>query len=144
MDGDADAAVEAGVGVGWGGFRRLVPLLASGGVSLVVRGRLCGGCVRGGMLHGGETWPVGKEDVVALQRAEMRMVRWMCGVELVDGLPGGELRERLGVDDMALVLQQNRLRWYGHVLRKDDDDWVKKCMEYEVEGSRARGRPKKT
>ena len=44
----------------------------------------------------------------------------------------------------ALVLQQNRLRWYGHVLRKDDDDWVKKCMEHEVEGSRPRGRPKKT
>jgi len=43
-----------------------------------------------------------------------------------------------------LVLQQNRLRWYGHVLRKDDDDWVKKCMEYEVEGSRPKGRPKKT
>ena len=30
------------------------------------------------------------------------------------------------------------------VLRKDDDDWVKKCMEHEVEGSRPRGRPKKT
>ena len=27
----------------------------------------------------------------------------------------------------ALVLQQNRLRWYGHVLREDDDDWVTKC-----------------
>ena len=51
------------------------------------------------------------------------------------------LRERLGVDDIALILQQNRLHWYGHVLRKDDDDWVKKCMEYEVEGSRPRGRP---
>ena len=37
-----------------------------------------------------------------------------------------------------------RLRWCGHVLRKDDDDWVKKCMEYEVEGSRPRGRPKRT
>ena len=34
-----------------------------------------------------------------------------------------------------LILQQNRLRWYGHVLRKEDTDWVKKCMEYEVEGS---------
>jgi len=43
-----------------------------------------------------------------------------------------------------LVLQQNRLRWYGHVLRKEDDDWVKKCMEYEVEGSRPRGRPNRT
>jgi len=36
------------------------------------------------------------------------------------------------------------LRWYGHVLRKEDNDWVKKCMEYEVEGARPRGRPKKT
>jgi len=51
---------------------------------------------------------------------------------------------RLGIDNIALVLHQNRLRWYGHVLRKDDDDWVKKCMEYEVEGPRPRGKPKRT
>jgi len=50
------------------------------------------------------------------------------------------LRERLGIDDIALVLQQNRLHWYGHVLRKEDDDWVKKSMEYKVEGPR----PKRT
>jgi len=29
------------------------------------------------------------------------------------------------------------------VLQKDDD-WVKKCMEDEVEGPRPRGRPKRT
>jgi len=34
--------------------------------------------------------------------------------------------------------------WYGHVLRKEDNDWVKKCMEYEVEGPRPRERPKRT
>ena len=81
--------------------------------------------------------------MVALQREEMRMVRWMCGIKLTDRLPSKELRGRLGIDDIALVLQQNRLRWYGHVLRKDDD-WVKKCMEYEIEGPRPRGRPKRT
>ena len=43
-----------------------------------------------------------------------------------------------------MILQQNRQRWYGHVLRKNDDDWVKKCMEYEAEGSGLRGRPKRT
>ena len=67
----------------------------------------------------------------------------MCVVKLKDRLPSKELRERLGVG-VALILQQNRLHWYGHVLRKDDDDRVKKCMEYEVEGSRPRGRPKRT
>ena len=74
VDGDADAAVEARIRIGW------------------------------------------KENVVALQRAEMRMVRWMCGVKLKDRFPSKELRERLGIDDIVLVLQQNRLRCYGHVL----------------------------
>jgi len=68
------------------------------------------------MLHGSETWPVRKENKVTLQRAEMRMVRWMCGVKLKDRFPSKELRERLGIDDVVLVLQQNRLRCYGHVL----------------------------
>ena len=53
--------------------------------------------------------------------------------------PGG----RLPLYQRSLVLQQKRLHWYGHVLQKDDD-WVKKCMEYEVEGPRPTGRPKKT
>jgi len=30
------------------------------------------------------------------------------------------------------------------VRQKEDTDWVKKCMEYEVEGSRPKGRPKMT
>jgi len=66
----------------------------------------------------------------------------MCNVKVKDRVPSKELRERLGTDDITLILQQNRLRWYGHVLRKEDTDWVKKCMEYEVEGSRPRGRPR--
>ena len=86
----------------------------------------------------------GQKMRLALQRAEMRMVRWMCSVKVRDRVPSKELRERLGIDDIILILQQNRLRWYGHVLRKEDTDWVKKCMEYEVEGSRPRGRPKRT
>ena len=36
--------------------------------------------------------------------------------------------------DMALVLQQSGLRRCGHVLRRDDDDWAKRCVECEVEG----------
>ena len=74
--------------------------------------------MRSSMLHGSETWPVRKENEVALQRAEMRMVRWMCNVKVKDRVPSKELRERLGLgtDDIILILQQNRLRWYGHVL----------------------------
>jgi len=94
------------------------------------------------MLQGSETWPVRKENEVALQWAEMRMVRWTCIVKLQDRVPSKGLRKRLGLDDIISGLQQNRLRWYGHVLRKEDNDWVKKCTVYEVEGARPRDRPK--
>jgi len=110
VDGDADAAVEARIRIGWNKFRHLVPLLTNKDVSLIMRGRLYNSCVRSSMLHGSETWPVRKENVVALQREEMRMVRWMCGIKLNDRFPSKDLRDRLGIDDIVLVLQQNRLR----------------------------------
>jgi len=50
----------------------------------------------------------------------MQMVRWMCGVNVKDRIPSKGLRERLGFDHIILVLQQNRLHWYGHVLQKED------------------------
>jgi len=70
-------------------------------------------CEHSSVLHGSETWPVRKENVVALQRAEMRMVRWMCGVKLKDRLPSKELRERLDIDDhsIGIAAKQAVLVW---------------------------------
>jgi len=36
------------------------------------------------------------------------------------------------LNDIISVLQQSRLRWYQHVLRIEDNDWVNKCTDYEV------------
>jgi len=44
----------------------------------------------------------GKRNKVMLQRAEAGMVGWTCGVKV-------ELREKLGLDDIISVLQQNRV-----------------------------------
>jgi len=49
------------------------------------------------MLHGSETWPVRKENKAALQRAEIRMVRWMSDVKVKNRDPSKELRDRLGI-----------------------------------------------
>ena len=82
VDGDADADVQTRSGTGWNKFRQLVPLLTNKDISLTVRGRLYICCVRSSMLHGSETWPVRKENEVALRREQMRMVRWMCDVKV--------------------------------------------------------------
>ena len=48
----------------------------------------------------------------------MRMVRWRCNVKVKDRVPSKTLRERLRIDDIILILQQNRLRWYGMCCEK--------------------------
>jgi len=68
VDGDADAAMEARIRIGWNKFRKLVPLLTNMDISLIRRGRLYSSCVRSSMLHGSETWPVMKENAVAFNK----------------------------------------------------------------------------
>jgi len=43
-----------------------------------------------------------------------------------------------------MKMKNSRLSWFGHVERKDDNDWVKRCMTWEVDGIRQRGRLKKS
>jgi len=80
VDWGADAAVETKIQIGWNKCRHFVPLLTNKDISLKVRGRLYSSCVQSCMLHGSENWPMRKENKVAVQRAEMRVVRWMCGI----------------------------------------------------------------
>jgi hypothetical protein len=72
----------------------------------------------------------------------MTMIRWICGVSLRDKHTSAELRSWLSVKAVAEVCRRNRLRWFGHVERKVDDDWVR-CTLMEVDGRRSRGRPRK-
>jgi len=89
-----------------------VAWLTNKDISLTVRGRLYSSCMRSGMLHGGKTWPIRKENEVALQRAEMRMVRWMCGVRLQDRVPSKELRGRLELEDnLSTTAEQVAMVW---------------------------------
>jgi hypothetical protein len=43
-------------------------------------------------------------------------------------------------------MRQNRLRWFGHVERKDEDedDWVSACRDLSAAGVKGRGRGRKT
>ena len=74
----------------------------------------------------------------------MQMIRWMCGISMKNRRTNEELRRLVGVDPITTVIRSGRLSWYGHVMRKRGEDWVKKCMEFRVEGRRPVGRPRRT
>ena len=83
-----------------------------------------------------ETWPTNVGHELKLNHTEMSMIRWMCRVKLNERKKSEELRELLGLEQVSLMIKKSRLRWFGHVKRKDDNDWVKCCITWKVEGIR--------
>ena len=68
----------------------------------------------------------------------------MCNTSLKDRKSSDELRSRLGIHSIRDVIQARRLRWFGHLERMEGDNWVSKCRDLVVPGTKPRGRPRKT
>src|SRR5207247_9391342 len=132
--GGAEEASRARVRCAWGKFMDLRMLLTARGASLRVKGKIYRACVQRVLVYGSETWPMKVNDMQRLVRTENTMVRWMSGVTLKDRRPSEELRLKLGIEGVDGVVRRGRLRWFGHVERKEADNWVSKCRKMEVVG----------
>ncbi|VFQ92223.1 unnamed protein product [Cuscuta campestris] len=100
--------------------------------------------VRPAMLYGAECWAVKKTHVRHLHAAEMRMLRWMCGKTRLDRIWNEVIRRQVGMAPVEDKMREARLRWFGHVRRRDADAPVRRCERITVIGrSRGRGRPRK-
>ena len=124
-------------------FRECRELLRGRRFSLRMKGMVYQSCVRSAMLYGSEIWCLRESEMAILRRTERAMVRSMCGVKLVDRKNAEELMEMLGLKK-TLDRMVKGVRWYGHVIRRKDENILKKAMMMEVNGQRKRGRPKMT
>ena len=89
-----------------------------------MKGRVYASCIRSSMTYGSETRPLFADVALKFERAEMQMIRWMCDVSLKDRRTSEELRKLVGHEIITTVIRSGRLRWYGHVMRKVDEDCV--------------------
>ena len=67
---------------GWMNFRELSPFQTSRGPPVEMKGRVYVSCVRSSMTYGSETRPLLVDVGLKFERAEMQMIRWMCGISM--------------------------------------------------------------
>ena len=101
---------------------------------------VAGGCVQSVLTYGMETWAMEAENLNGLERMQRMMVRCMCGVSLKDRKRSVDLYSLLGIQSVADSVRRGRLRLFGHLERRNVDDWVSTCRNVEVAGVRCRGR----
>jgi hypothetical protein len=97
--GGVEAAVASRIRCAWKKFNELKSILTRRGLSLKVKGRVYGACVRRVMLYGSETWAIKEENTQGMERTEMQMVR-MCGVRLLERIRNEDFRSWLGLESM--------------------------------------------
>ena len=108
-----------------------------------VKRKVYSSVVRPAMVYGLETVAVTKKQVEQMEVAEMKMLRFAMGVTRKDKIRNEYIRGTVKVEQWGMKMREGRLRWYGHVMRRDQEYVGRKMMEMELPGKRRRGRPKR-
>src|SRR5215469_16575957 len=91
------------------------------------------------IMYGSEVWVLNADDRHRLEVFEMRSLRNMCGVTLRDRVRNVRIREWRGWDGGIISrYEQVILKWYGHVLKMDDERLAKRVFEDVVVENRGR------
>ncbi|KAI3823773.1 hypothetical protein L1987_05214 [Smallanthus sonchifolius] len=143
-NGDIDNDVVHRVQAGWCKWRAALGVLCDKRFPIGLKGKFYRVAVRPAMLYGTDCWAIKKTQARKMDVAEMRMLRWMCGHTRKDRIRNEVVRKRLGVTCISDKIREGRLRWFGHVKRRQSTDPVRTVETLVVEGKRSRGRPKLT
>lgn len=99
-------------------------------------------------MYGSDSWPIKVLDERRLDTAEIRMLSWMCGItwkinpKTNNKTPSDNIRPSLKVVEVVEKLRSNRLRRYGHVVRKDETIVARGVLDLQIEGYKRKGKPK--
>ena len=127
----------------WIIWKKLSGVLCDRKLSASVKGKMYKSVVRPAMLYGVETVAVTERQVGKMEIAELKMVRSALGVTRKDKIANEYVREIAKIAKLRDKLRNAKLRWYGHVKRREEGYVGKRVMEMAVPGRRKRGRPRR-
>ena len=120
-NGDLDTEMTHRLQSGWKNWKRISGILCDRRISFRVKGKIYNRVLRLAMVYSAETWAMKKAQEKKLDVAEMRMLTWMSGVTKLDRIRNEGIRGTTKVGERSKKVQESRLMWYGHVLRRKDE-----------------------
>ncbi|KAK3565958.1 hypothetical protein QTP86_023364 [Hemibagrus guttatus] len=142
-NGECGKEVKKRVQAGWNGWRKVSGVLCDRKISARIKGKLYRTVVRPAMLYGLETVSLRKRQESELEVAELKMLRFSLGVTRLDRIRNEYIRGTAHVGRLGDKLREARLRWFGHVQRRESEYIGRRMLDMELPGRRQRGRPKR-
>ncbi|KAK3512367.1 hypothetical protein QTP70_007366 [Hemibagrus guttatus] len=142
-NGECGKEVKKRVQAGWNGWRKVAGVLCDRKISARIKGKVYRTVVRAAMLYGLETVSLRKRQESELEVAELKMMRFSLGVTRLDRIRNEYIRGTAHVGRLGDKVREVRLRWFGHVQRRESEYIGRRMLDMELPGRRQRGRPKR-
>ena len=141
--GGCEREVKKRVQAVWNRWRKVSGVICDRRLPARVKGKVYSSVVRPAMVYGLETVAVTKKQVEEMEVAEMKMLRFAMGVTRKEKIRNEYIRSTVKVERLGMKMREGRLRWYGHIIKRDQEYVERKKMKMELPGKRRRGRPKR-
>ncbi|KAK3569126.1 hypothetical protein QTP86_024493 [Hemibagrus guttatus] len=142
-NGECGKEVKKRVQAGWNGWRKVSGVLCERKISARIKGKVYRTVVRPAMLYGLETVSLRKRQESELEVAELKMLRFSLGVTRLDRIRNEYIRGTVHVGRLGDKVREARLRWFGHVQRRESEYIGRRMLDMKLPGRRQRGRLKR-
>ena len=85
------------------------------------------------MVYALKTVAVTKKQVDEMEVAEMKMLRFAIRMTRNDKIRNEYIRGTIKVERLEMKMREDKVRWYGHVMRRDQEHVGRRVMEMELE-----------
>ena len=143
-NGECEREVRRRVQAGWYGWRKVSGVLCDRRIPARLKGKVYKTVVRPALMYGLETVALSKRQEAELEVAQLKMLRFALGVTRLDRIRNDLIRGTAHVRKLEDKVREARLRWYGHVQRREEEYIGKRMLKMDLPGRRRRGRPKRT
>ncbi|KAK3537113.1 hypothetical protein QTP70_002128 [Hemibagrus guttatus] len=126
-NGECGKEVKKRVQAGWNGWRKVSGVLCDRKISARIKGKVYRTVVRPAMLYGLETVSLRKRQESELEVAELKMLRFSLGVTRLDRIRNEYIRGTAHVGRLGDKVREARLRWFGHVQRREKMGNIPPC-----------------
>ena len=125
-------------------FCMLRPVWRSKCISLWTKLRIFSSNVKAVLLYGSETWRLTKRIISKLQTFINRRLRYIMGIWWPRRILNEDLWQCTKQERVEVTIRRRKWGWIGHTLRKPATNIIRQSLEWKPQGSRKRGRPKKS
>ena len=80
------------------------------------------------LLYGSEAWTLTRKLIRRLEKFHLTCLRKIAGIKWFHKVPNYKVLERCHINSVTSILDLNKLRWTGHVIRMDDTRIPKRML----------------